>query len=440
MKQLQLSRWFVLIAVGLLPWTGCDCTDSVETTEPWVFEESEDLGPTDLGDLDAEDTRDIIDVADAPPNISDTPEPLDLDGWEPENVIDEVECSDARNDRTSMAIDSEGTVWFGYHRYEGTAEEPCSRSILVLAHRRVGGEWKFQELERHRGLFAIEVVEPGQPVVVYPDPFDRQFEGWMRRPNGSFDRHIFDISPYRITGSDGFDLTQDGRRFFVTFAPNRGSEVLLFSYDTASNNPSWQSRRNLQAENPSAAYERGLRAHPDDGVYLVHRNDDIEAGGRYGIARYDKAMNRWTETAYFDDGNQFAEVHSFAVMKDGDLCMASQWSGSLMVTCGDMQNLQSEQRRFPEELLPGWRYPASLVVGDDSTLYAVYNPADNAMVKVAKRVAADDWEILEVYRGSSYAVSTSIDQTGDLVIGFYTCGGRDGTCSLKVIRESPESL
>ena len=455
MRTSHVDRWFILLAVGLLPWGGCDCNDVVDSTDPWVFEEPDDVGPTDLDDTRPEDVADVVDVADVadtPPDLSDTPGPLDIDGWDPENVIDEIECDEALNDRTSMAIDSEGTVWFGYHRFEGPDDDPCQRSILVLAHRRVGEEWKFRELERHRGLFAIEVIEPGRPVVVYPDLEDRQndqFEAWMRRRDGTFDRHVFDISPGRIDQYSGFDLTQDGRRFFVTFAPYLGSEVLLFSYDTAADNPTWTSRRNLQAENPSAAYERGLRAHPDDGVYLVHENTSIEAGDRFGIARYDKALNRWTETSYFNWENRDARPHSFAVMDDGDLCMASQWSNSLMVTCGDMQNLQREQRRFPQEALPGADSPVSLVVGDDSTLYAAYNPRDHSMVKVAKRVAEDSWEILEVYKGESHAVSTSIDQTGDLVMGFYTCSGPSeectcegpgGSCSLKVIRESPDSL
>lgn len=441
----QLSRAAWIGFLLALPLSGCRCQDTVKEYG-WVFEESEDSGG--LPDLPEPDTgmdvgadADVVadvgvdaDVADAFDAADTAPQG---DAWEEENVLPVV-CEAAKNDRTSMIIDERGTIWLGYHRLEG---RNCNRSTLVVAHKPVGGQWEEEYIQRHEGIFAVEAMRPGRPLVVYPDARQGTFEAAQRRGSGQWSTHQFNVGSHRVTRNDGFDLAHDGQTFWVTFAADDAPRVRLFSRKAGQSNRSWRAKNSLKAEDPQAALERGLRADSDDSVYLVHRNREAGSDNRgvYGIARYDKDEDGWPNRTYFGAANRLATVHSFVITDDFELCMSSDLSGRLLVTCGSMFNLQMDRRHFTGETI-STRYPSSIVEGRDGTLYVAYNPADNSKLKVAKRSPEGEWSIRTVFEGSSYGVSTAIDKTGDLVMSFYTCDDAAETCSLKVVRENPDTL
>lgn len=437
--------WLALVV--LLPLSGCQCQDQV-SDYGWVFEEPDgsvddppdvllpetgglDIGPeTDTDTGIVRDTSDTLDVRD----VEDTG---DTEEWEQEDVLPVV-CEDARNDRTSMVIDDRGTIWLGYHRYTG---QNCQNSTLVVAHRPVGGQWSEERIQAHQGIFAVETIEPDRPIVAYPDAPQGTFEAARRQGPGQWKTHQFNVGSHRVTNRDGFDVTHDGRRFYVTFAADNAPQVRLYEYDTQAQNAGWESLDSLEARDPQAALERGLRADSDDSVYLVHRNREEGDNNRgvYGVARYDKDEDDWPNRAYLGARNEDATVHSFVITDDFQLCMSSALRDRLLVTCGSMFNLQMDRKHFSGETI-STRFPSSIIEGHDGTLYVAYNPADNSKLKVAKRSPDKEWSVRTVFEGSSYGVSTAIDKTGDLVMSFYTCDEASDTCSLKVIRENPDEL
>ncbi|MFB6351913.1 MAG: hypothetical protein ABEN55_18260 [Bradymonadaceae bacterium] len=404
------TPWVLLLFVW--PLANCQCSDQIEYG--W------DLGH----EPDA--------VADIGPDT----EP-DVDVWEPENVLPEICKSDARNDRTSLVVDDNGTLWLGFHKYAG---ENCQNSTLVVYHKRLGGRWVREDIQPHEGIFGLSIIDSNRPIAVFPDPSDGTFKAAHRRGDREWTFHEFDLGNHRVTRRDGFDVTEDGDRFFVTFAEDDGTEVRLYTSDPSTGNSRWKSRRSLEVPDPRAAMERGLRADSDDSVYLVHNN---RKRGRFGLARYDKQDNRWPERNYFSDRNSAAYVHSFVITDNFRLCLSSRYRGRLMVTCGTMFNLQMERKVFTDQRIAE-RFPSSLVEAPNGQLYVAFQPADNSELRVAKRSSDGKWSVQTVFDQPAFGVSTAIDTTGDLVMGFYTCEKRGlnrfDNCSLKVLRENPDEL
>ena len=420
----------------LLPLSGCRCQDRVDYG--WAFEEPEDA--TDTGRLDVPeppdtrpdtpDTVHIPDSRDVPPVEDIAPEP---DAWDPENVVSNIECRQALNDRTSLVIDDRGTAWLGYHSYSGRG---CELSSLVVTHRRANSRWQRETLRRpHQGIFALSVIEPNRPISVFPDARDGQFKSAMRQGDGRWSTQAFDIGSHTVGNGDGFDATHDADTYFVTFAADRGQQVRLFSYDTSAANPTWKSRRGLRAQDPQAAMERGLRADTNDSVYLVHRNEDV---GRFGLARYDKADDLWPQRVYLPERYAGANVHSFVITEDFELCLSGSFQQNLFVTCGTMFDLTAHEDRVFGGIDISERFPSSIVEGNNGTLYVAFNPTGNTALRVAKGTPGGSWSVRTIYDGPSYGISTAIDEDGKLALSFYTCedGGR-GTCSLKLVREQP---
>ncbi len=424
------------VVVVALPLASCQCRDTVgygwelSAPVPDVAEVGADAeadgGPdADPGDVgDAHDVRDVADVVDVRDGRR------DIDTWQPEEIMP-VECTErAQTDRTSLVIDDEGTLWLGHHRYEGP---DCEHSTLVVNRKRLRGRWVREDIQPHEGIFALSIIERDRPIVVYPDPPDGSFKVAHRFGDRDWRFHPYDLEGHHVGRWDGFDLTNDGRRFFVSFAGDGASQLRLFSYDTQAADPSWQTRRSLSVHDPQAAMERGLRADTDDSVYLVHRDDR----DRFGVARYDKHGDVWAEREYLDQRNQ-GYVHSFIIRDDFELCMSSRLDGRLLVTCGTMFDLQQDRtlldQRIPDD------YPTSLIEGDDGTLYVAFHPPDNDELRVAKRPPGGEWSVRTVFDQPSFGVSTAIDGTGDLVLGFYTCDEAHRRCSLRVIRERPDEL
>ncbi|MGM0557592.1 MAG: hypothetical protein ACQEVA_14510 [Myxococcota bacterium] len=410
----EISQGFDIQEQGFDADTGPDVTDA------------DDVAPDADADADAEDIEDTEDtrqVFDAEP---DTPPP---NPWEPEDVPFEH----ALTDRTELVIDDDGTFWIAFHTCETRS---CQNATLSVARRPVGGDWTIEDIEQHRGIFGIEVIEPGRPLVVFTQSRDNSFKAATRVGDRAWEVRRLPVS--RGGRGDGFDLTQDGERFYVSFAADGASEVELFSKEANTLPGAFTRRTSLQAEDPQAAMGRGLRADTAGSAYLVHRNDDVDA---YGVSRYDFGIDRWPQSSYLDTlGAQF--VHSLFITEDFRLCMSGGLNDRLVATCGTMFDLERDKNQFlGESLAVG--HPSSMIEGDDGTLYIAYNPTNNTSLKVARLAPGADfetgWEILTVFPRDSFGVSTAIDRFGNLAVSFYTCDNQD-ICKLKLLLEDPRSL
>lgn len=426
-----------ILLAGLLS-PGCNCGDEYDAgwdlREDYRFAEdadaSLDVGPPDVRPdvADAADARDtaVADTADATdaPDAADTRQP---DAWQPEEIEPSVPLRHARTDRTSVVVDSAGTIWVGYHACD---DRDCDETDLVVSNRRLEADWRTERIEEHSGIFGIEVIDAGRPIAVYTDTDDGEFRAAMRQGPDRWDIVGFPVS--HDSAADGFDVTQDGRRYFVTFAADGAPSVELFVRDTQAASPRWVRRRALEVFNPQAAMARGFRADDSGDGYLVHRNG---RSGPYGVARYDRDLDAWPQTGYFGTTFAGAFVHSFVITDDRRLCMSSDWQGRLLVTCGSIFDLSDEARHFDDQALAS-RHPSSLALGHDGTLYAAFNPVGNDELRVARRSPAGHWTVETVFDGPSYGVSSTVDLNGDLLVSFYTCDD-DDLCSLKLLRESP---
>ncbi len=425
-----MRRLLLLLIAAVLPFSGCNCHDSGESG--WSleddFEFGEDAGadvsidvrpPSFNIDAWGQEEPDVADVDDEP-----------VDPWQSEEVEPGVERTHALTDRTSLAVDADGTLWLGYHT---CSDIYCSESTLRVVHRPVDGDWSGEDIREHEGIFGVSVVGSQAPIVVFPDILDRTFKAAHRQADGSWDLRTFPVSRSSGLRGDGFDVTQDGTRYFATFAPADADEVDLFSYNPSADNPLWQQRTPLSVANPQAAMERGLRADPGEGVYLVNR-DGFD--GAYGVHRYDEDADAWPQSVELDEYPDVF-VHSLYITDTFELCLSSNHNQRLLVTCGSMFDLTRDVDYFSSEVLAE-RHPSSVIEGDDGTLYVAYNPDRNEELRVASRDPdAGTWQVETVFDGPSYGVSTAIAHSGDLVISFYTCDD-DDRCSLQVLWETPE--
>lgn len=438
------SRYILIAACALLlASSSCRCQDN-DLGGPWEIVQGFDIQERGIDaetGVDAEDVSDVQDVPDVPDteDVEDTedvrevfdvePDTPPPNPWEPEDVPFEH----AWEDRTELVIDDEGTFWIAFHSCDTRS---CENAQLSVARRPVGGDWTIEDIEKHKGIFGIEVIEAGRPLVVYTQSRDNSFKAATRVANNAWEIRRLPIR--RSAQGAGFDLTQDGERFYVTYAADGAPEVELFS-KAAGTPPGAFIRRNaLQADDPQAAMGRGLRADTAGSAYLVHRNEEV---GAYGVSRYDFGIDRWPQSSYMQTlGDQF--VHSLFITADFRLCMSGGLDGRLVATCGTMFDLERKANRFTGEPI-AQGHPSSIIEGDDGTLYIAYNPTGNTELRVAKLPPGADfetgWEILTVFPRSSFGVSTAIDRFGNLAVSFYTCNNQD-ICKLKLLLEDPRSL
>jgi len=433
-----LSRRLLPALLLLLPFSGCQCEDEVGP-DAWEFGGPDAsppdvvVPPFDTGDVEPRDTRDARD--------------LGFDTFVPENVVSDVECEDALNDRTSAIVDSEGTTWVAFHKYRsGECDESPS---LVVARKPVGGEWTEETIQFHQGIFGINSVEAGRPVVVYPDPrnprlSDRpgsgQFRAAHRRGPGDWEIRSLDIGDNVVEPGDGFDVTDDGESYWATFARDSGEMVRLFEFDTTDAAPEWEGRAPLPFRDPRPALARGLRANSEDSVYLVYQRDEDDPNSRFGVARYEKSTDEWPQTALLEDVDRETVVHSFSITEKFELCLANRAPAPphLLVTCGTMSDLDREQQDFEDEQIPR-RFPASITEGRDGTLYVAFHPPANNELRLAERDPDGGWSVQRIFDRPASGVSTAIDQNGFLVLAFYT-ETENGRFALKVLRERPADL
>lgn len=417
-----------LAALMISPLPGCSCEDAYDSE--WNLEDQwpiEDAGGVDGYDDDAA----LLDIGDEP----DADEPIEP--WEPEEVEPEIPYDHALTDRTSLAVDPDGTLWLGYHSCNDRA---CSEPMLRVTHKAVGSDWVGEDIRVHEGIFGVSVINPDEPIIAYPDSFDPTYRVAMRSSDGVWKTHDFPVPRSADLAYDGFDDAENGESYFISFAPNGAPHVSLFEYNTTDANPQWEERRPLEIENSQAAMERGLRADGDGSVYLVNQSG---ISGIYGVYRYDKELDRWPQSAELQSYTDLF-VHSLVNTRNFGLCMSGAYGDfnnpgaqNLMVTCGSMVDLTMDVKIFGDELLSA-EHPSSIIEGNDGTLYVAYNPPGNRELRVASRPPnSQTWMIETVYDGPSYGISTAIDLSGDLVISFYTCDEAN-LCSLKVLWEAPD--
>lgn len=437
-----MRRLNFLLLAFLMPLAGCNCQGDYDSG--WVLE---DDWPFEADVVDATPGPDVAAEPDAvgPPDTwpqadirEDDVRETDAheEPWQPEEVEPSIPGTHALTDRTSLAVDPEGTLWLGYHACN---DYECSRPMLRVVHKKIGQDWVGEDIRAHEGIFGVSVVKPGEPLIAYPDSFEAVYRADLRAPNGQWRTHTFDVPRGSSLQYDGFDIAQDGDSYFISFAPNDAPEVSFYGLNVRDAQPRWKRLQPLQIRNSQAAMERGLRADRGNSVYLVNRNGST---GLYGVYRYDETINRWPQSVEFDAAWEDLFVHSLYITRDYRLCMSGSLSAtdvyastSLMVTCGSMFDLTQEVHVFGEELLSP-EHPSSIIEGTDGTLYVAYNPRGNRELRVAsKRPGESRWKIETAWDGPSYGVSTAIDLAGDLVISFYTCDELD-RCSLKVVWES----
>lgn len=432
---MKMRRLTLLAIAAVLPFSGCNCNDPEdpgwELVDEWEVGEDATVFEPDVEDLwDAPpDARDVVDIEDTQ-DVADEPDAEPVDPWQPEEVEPSVSMNHALTDRTSLAVDPDGTLWLGYHVCQRIG---CENSQLKVVHKPVGGEWTGQTIRRHEGIFGVSVIEPGEPIVVFPDTVDTTYMAAMRQPDGQWRFHTFPVSRSSYPRYDGFDVTNDGTSYFVSFAPQDAQQVEFYAYDTTASRPQWRRKSPLRVRNPQAAMERGLRADDGDSAYLVNQSGD---SGVYGVYRYDEGVDAWPQSVELDSFTD-TFVHSLYITSDFRLCMSGNYQDSLLVTCGSMFDLTLDHKYFSRERLAP-RHPSSIIEGDDGTLYVAYNPEGNDELRVARRDPNSGvWRVETVFDGPSYGVSTAIAKSGDLVVSFYTCDDND-RCSLKVLWETPQ--
>ncbi len=335
-------------------------------------------------------------------------------GWVPEEVVPDVSFQRALNDRTSLAVDDDGTIWLAYH---SCPTQQCLDVQLSMAYKRRGGVWQFEDIKRQDGTFGVNVAVPNEPIVAFLDPTDNTFKAARRVADGEYEFHRFPVT--RTGVSDGFDLTPDGERMFFTYANTQGDPVRLFVFSRGE----YLSLPNLDIGNAQAALERGLGADGQGNLYLVHRRGRNQD---WGVAVFSLEQSAWLGTQYYG-GFDPEHPSSLVVWPSGMACIAADDNSRLAVTCGDLMDLDSDIRVAQGERLAGY---SSMVGGQDGTLYVAYNDSNDDL-RLAKFRADGSIEVETVFVGETYGVSTAIDADDLLVISYYTC--TNGSCRLEVI-------
>lgn len=403
MRRRSFELWGILT---LLATSSCQCAD-----ENPGWELYEDIGLAE--DLPAP----VEDLPDAPPDLP----PLTDTGWQPEEIVDNIPLSHALNERTSLAVDSAGTVYLGFHRCQ---TRDCDQVDLTMARRARGGQWTYETVKRQRGTFGIEVANPEQVVAAFLDHTDNTFKVAKRSGANLWE---FNALGVRRTGpSDGLDITPDADRMFVTFANERGDPVSLFVHSQ----DEWRALQTLDIGEASAAYERGLASDNQGNLYLVHRGGPEPSP--WGVARYSLRDGEWRERTYYQDMPR-PRPSSLVVTRERKLCIAGDVANLwLTVTCGDMTNLERERWQLEEEVALGAGGYSSMLEGTDGSLYVAYPSQSNTALRLArKRPDSNRWNAETVFEKNAYGVSTIIDHDDLLMISYYTCGLQN--CSLEVI-------
>lgn len=407
---------------------GCSCQD--QEYPIWLFDEPEDPEaspqPDAIEDAEAprdtqeEDDEDDWDWAFPDPEIEPDPPKWEETRWTAEVIEEGIPRFFADNDRTDVMVDRQGTVWLGYHRCETSQ---CLNPQLIVGHRRVGeSDFIWEHIDSHSGLFGLEIIEADRPIVIYMDGAQGKLKAASREGSN---RWLIEELPVQSVGSfDGFDVSRDRARYYVSHASQERRNIQFFTYNTASPAPYW--RRLPPIENASsAAYERGLRAGNAMNFYLVHRDpfDD------YILSEYDLGRDQWTRSSDSFPG----PISSLLVRQNGEICTVGPSFGDLLVTCGSFEHPLSEQERIHGRSV---YYLSSLIEARDQSLFVAYHDAADQALWVGRRPSGGTWTTESVYDGETFGASTAIDHRDHILLSFYHC--TSSSCAVRLLERSPE--
>lgn len=422
------------LAASMLTLHGCSCHD--EGDYFWKFEEppmeaSIDVGlpPEDAGEPDEgfvpidvggepEDPEDW-DWAFPDPEIEPDPPEWEETEWRSEVVAEGLPRSFALNDRTSVVVDRQGTVWLGYHR---CADRFCADPELVVARRPVGGSWSYETIDRHEGLFGLSVIHANEPLAVYVDAPDQSLALAQRRAEGGW--LIDRLAEGRVSAADGFDITHDRARFYLSYAQEGEDRVEFYSYNTASPTPLWRRLRDLSPAT-SAAFDEGLKAGNALDFYLIHRG----MGANFQISRYDVGQDAWTTS----QRDYTTQVSALVYRQNGQLCVSGSGDRGLVIDCGDFEDPLSQRQFFNNGQT---YYLSSMVEARDQTLFVAYHLADEQDLRIAR--SNEDrwqWRSERVFQGPTFGVSTAIDHRDHVLVSYYYCPG--DTCDVRLMERVP---
>ena len=409
-----------LVGLSLSTLEGCRCHDEDEYI--WIFEEPEDdvgVGE-DVGVIEEEEPEDPEDWDWAFPDPEIEPDPPEWEEtrWEVEVIEGAIPRSFADNDRTSVIVDRAGTVWLGYHR---CGDPSCLDPELVVGHRRAGQQnWVWEVIEGHRGLFGLEIIEADRPMVVYLQALSRELRVAMRQANG---RWVIEPIPVEdADGADGFDVSRDRARFYVSHASRSRGNIEFFEYNTAAVVPFWRRLRPREGAR-SAAYERGLRGGNRLNFYLVHQ--DIESG--YRLSEYDLGGDEWVRSSAQFPG----ALSSLLVRQNGEICTAGPASGFLRVTCGSFEEpLEREERLHGRSVY----YLSSMIENRAQTLFVAYHDDLRKDLHVARKVEGQEWKTENVEAGETFGISTAVDHRDHLLMSYYYC--ESSICEVRLMERA----
>ena len=404
----------------------CSCQDDLDPL--WTFEDPDEFEPDaavvhDLWEEEEEEPEEIDeedwDWAFPDEEIEPDPPEWDETEWQVEVIDDGIPRTFADNDRTSVIVDREGTVWLGYHRCD---DPQCTDPMLVVGHRRANSEdWNWENIESHTGLFGLQAIHADEPLVIYLDGVNRELKAASREANG---RWLIEALPVDDASRfDGFDVSRDRARFYVSHAFSDRNDIEFFTYNTAANNPFWRRLQPLNSAS-SAAYERGLRGGNQLNFFLVHR--DTVSGFR--LSEYDLGTNEWTRSTQAFP----AAISSLLVRQNGEICTAGPSTGDILVTCGTFD--EPFQRR---DYLLGRDvyYLSSMIEARDETLFVAFHDSQNQDLYVSRQAPGEEWSREYVHDGETFGISTAVDHRDHLLMTFYHCDA--SSCAIHLVERTP---
>ncbi len=136
--------------IALMPFAACQCED--RSYDPWDLNEPD--APPDVGlDVPPDAPPDV--TPDVPPDTPPDAEPDVPDAELPEGpqVVLEVTAEQALNERSSLSVGDDGTIWLGFHRCE---DDFCTENftyLSVASSPRGAGDWTIEDVALQNTTF-----------------------------------------------------------------------------------------------------------------------------------------------------------------------------------------------------------------------------------------------------------------------------------------------